>query len=391
MEKENYRLLPPGKIGVIGGGQLGRMLAFEAKRMGYRVIVLDENPNSPAGQVADKQIVGSVLDPIQIRKLAQATDVLTYEFESINADFLCELESDGYKIYPSGKTLKKIQNKYNQKKLLHNFGLPVPRFRKVNSIKDINESIGEFGLPIVLKSCTGGYDGKGNYIIKKENDINEITSTIDFAKHEFMVEEFVKFEKEISIVVARSVDKEIKYFNIAENIHKNSILKTTRVPANIDEHIEEEVKSIANKILELFDDVGVFCIEFFKMKNDQIYINEIAPRPHNSGHYTIESCVTSQFEQQLRAITGLPLGSTRLLSPTVMVNLLGKDDISGRFTVANLEELLKLEEVHFHLYGKEVVSFEKKIGHITSLDKTVEKAEEKANLALNLLEIKGEV
>lgn len=388
-KRENNVILPPAKIGIIGGGQLGKMLAFEAKRMGYRVIILDPTPNSPAGQVADEQIVGSLQDSNEIRKLAELTDVITYEFEFVNADVLCQLESEGYKIYPSGNTLKKVQNKYIQKSIFENSGLPVPNFIKVNGISDINHAIKEFGLPIILKNCTGGYDGKGNFVIKDKKDIESIKDELSLEKCEMMIEEFVTFEREISIVVARSFDGKIAYFPVAENIHEDSILKLTKVPAKISDELENRIRSIARKVLEIFDDVGIFCVELFLSTNGEVYINEVAPRPHNSAHYTIEACITSQFEQQLRAVTGMPLGSTKLMSPAVMVNILGKQPIYGNYTVEGVSEILEEDGVYLHFYGKKFSNVRKKIGHITVLDDSLEKAEEKSAIALKNLVIKA--
>lgn len=386
----NNIILPPGKIGIIGGGQLGKMLAIEAKKMGYKVIVLEEKIDAPASQVADKIIVGSLKDREQIRKLANEVDVVTYEFEFVNAKILCELEEEGYFVYPSGKTLKKIQNKYIQKKFFQDAKLPVPQFQLVKSVDDINGAIKEYGLPIILKSCDGGYDGKGNFVIKRSEDIQKVIETIDFNKGQFIAEKFVKFNKEISIVVARDRDKREKYFPITENEHENSILKVSKVPAVISSEIDKEVVRITSEIMNLFDDVGVFCIEFFLTDKEEVIINEIAPRPHNSGHYSIEGCVTSQFQQQLRAITGLPLGSTKLISPAVMVNILGNRYVDGNFRVNGINKILKLENTNFHFYGKKSVDFEKKIGHITVLHKDLEKAEEIALNALNNIKIEEE-
>lgn len=386
-KRNNNTILPPAKIGIIGGGQLGKMLAFEAKRMGYTVIILDPTLNCPAGQVVDKQIVGSLHDSNEIRKLAELTDVITYEFEFVNADVLCELESEGYKVYPSGTTLKKIQNKYIQKSIFQSMGLPVPRFTKINHIKDIEGAVKDYGFPIILKNCTGGYDGKGNIVIKNKKDIGSLENELLLQKHEFMVEEFVAFDRELSIVAARSLDGKITYFPVAENIHEDSILRLTKVPAKINDEVKCKITNIAQKILEIFDDVGIFCIELFLTASGEVYINEVAPRPHNSAHYTIEACITSQFEQQLRAITGMPLGSTKLLSPAVMVNILGKQSIHGDYIVEGVNRILEEEGVYLHFYGKQFVDVKKKIGHITALDDSLEKAEEKSIIALKNLEI----
>lgn len=386
MYKGKKILQPPAQIGIIGGGQLGKMLTVEAKRMGYYVTILDPTPASPAGQVADHQIVASFSDAIAIKKLAEQTDVITYEFEHINADMLCCLESEGYSVFPSGRTLKKIQNKYNQKLLLAQKGLPVPSFYKVNNEEDIMEKLEKLGSPLVLKTCSGGYDGKGNIIVRDKKDIAMAYDML--REQELMAEQLIEFTKELSIVVARDFSGKTVYYPTVENIHKDSILHLTRVPADIDDDVKEQVEDIATKVLDVLDDVGVFCIEMFLDSNGRIYINEIAPRPHNSGHYTIEGCITSQFEQLIRIVAGMPLGSVKLISPCVMVNILGNDTVQGKYTFEGIESALTEEGCYIHLYGKHATGKFKKIGHITVLDDILEKAEEKALRALKSIEIK---
>lgn len=373
-------LQPPAKIGIVGGGQLGKMMAAEAKRMGYYVVVLDPTPASPASQVVDHQIIAPFSDQQAIRKLALQTDVITYEFEHINADILCELEDEGYNVCPSGTTLKKIKNKFIQKSLLAEAGLPVPEFCKVESIVDIEQKIEEFGLPIMLKACLGGYDGKGNYLIKHRNEIE--TAYHFLQKNELMLEKFVDFTTELSIMVARDRLGNITHYPVVENVHEESILRITRAPARISQEVVEKILAITQQTLEVLDDAGVYCIEMFLDQNDEIYINEIAPRPHNSGHYTIEACVTSQYEQLIRIITGMPLGSTKLLSPCVMVNILGDDTVHGGYTFEGIEHVLANPATYLHLYGKHVTTNMKKVGHITVLHDSVEEAERVASKAL---------
>lgn len=275
-------LMPPAKIGIVGGGQLGRMLSYEAKRMGYHVSVLDPTPSCPAGQVSDNQIVASFTDYNAIRKLAESTHVLTYEFEHINADVLCELESEGYKIYPSGRTLKKIQDKLIQKQILKESGLPVPSFKKVESKEDILNIIESYGLPVLLKTCHGGYDGKGNMLIKNIEDVDKAYEA--FKDRKLMVEEFIDFKCELSIIVGRGLDGSITTFPVVENVHRDNILILTKVPAQIDDTIKDKVEYVGRKVVDVLDDYGIFCIEMFLDQKGEVYINEIAPRPHNSGH-----------------------------------------------------------------------------------------------------------
>lgn len=380
-------LQPPAKIGIIGGGQLGRMLAMAAKRMGYFVAVLDPDVNSPAGQVADKQIASSFSDLQAIRSLAELTDVLTYEFEHIDADVLSEIEVEGYVVYPSSSTLKNIQDKYRQKTLLSEAGLPVPKFCNVKSKEDLIHKIEIFGLPMMLKTCSGGYDGKGNFVIREKSEA-EMAYDL-FFNHDIMLEEYIDFTKELSIIVARDLDGEVKYYPVAENVHQESILRITRVPADIDDVVEQKIKHIVQKTVEVLNDIGIFCIEMFLDSRGEVYINEIAPRPHNSGHYTIEACVTSQFEQLVRIITGMPLGSTQLFSPCVMVNILGNDKVCGAYAFEGIEKVLAKDKVYLHLYGKSLTSNRRKLGHITVLDECVKKAEERALQALECIKIKA--
>lgn len=375
------------KIGIIGGGQLGKMTILEGKKLGLHFVVLDPSPNCPAASIADEQIIDGFYNEEKIRELAKKTDVLTYEFEHINADYLITLESEGYKIYPSPSTLKMIQNKYEQKSFLNKHSIPTPRFKKVNSIKDIEESIKEFGYPVVLKSCMGGYDGKGNYLIREIEEINKAFIQLCGSKEQLMVEEFIPFTKEISALVARGIDREMAIFPLAENIHEDNILINTIVPARIDKSTEEKAKRLALKTMEQLKGVGVFCIEMFVDGNGEVLINEIAPRTHNSGHYTIEACRTSQFSQHLRAILELPLGSTELLMPAVMLNVLGEEESRGKTMVVGLDEVLKIPECSVHIYGKIETMPKRKMGHVTILHESLEKAMEISSQVQNILKV----
>jgi 5-(carboxyamino)imidazole ribonucleotide synthase len=377
--REIFRLKPPSSIGIIGGGQLGRMLVVEAKRMGYNVIVLDPKPNSPAGQIADGQIIADFSDLIALKELSAKTDVITYEFEHIDVELLSLIEKDGYKIYPSSKTLRMIQNKYIQKSILKNCGIKVPNFYAVGSLIELTDIFYKFGQKIVLKACTGGYDGKGNIIIKDINKLEEAYK--EFSNCELMAEEFINYTKEVSIIIAKNHEG-ITFYPIAENNHRNSILINSIIPAKILNETEKKIRHMAEKIIEEIDDFGVFCIEFFIDSNLNVLVNEIAPRPHNSGHYTIEGCITSQYEQLIRIITGMPLGSTKLRMPCAMYNILGSDDINGKYCVSGIESILNIEDCHLHLYGKLESNYLKKIGHITALDDSTETADLKAKKAL---------
>ncbi|MCJ7690834.1 MAG: 5-(carboxyamino)imidazole ribonucleotide synthase, partial [Clostridiaceae bacterium] len=382
--REISRLKPPSNIGIVGGGQLGRMLVLEAKRMGYNVIVLDPKPNSPAGQVADEQIIADFSDVIALRELSAKTDVITYEFEHIDVESLSLIEKDGYKIYPSSKTLRMIQNKYIQKSILKNSGIKVPNFYLVGSLIELTDIFYKFDQKIVLKACTGGYDGKGNIIIKDINKLEEAYKV--FCNNELMAEEFIDYTKEVSIIIAKNHEG-IYFYPIAENFHRNSILINSIIPAKISNETEKKIKYIAEKVAEEIDDFGVFCIEFFIDSNLNVLVNEIAPRPHNSGHYTIEGCITSQFEQLIRIITGMPLGSTKLRMPCAMYNILGNNDVNGEYCIKGIESILNIEDCHLHLYGKLETNHLKKVGHITALDESTESADLKAKKALRSIKI----
>lgn len=386
MQKQRSDSLnPPAKIGIIGGGQLGKMVAIEAKRMGYDVTVLDPNPASPAGQVADHQIVAGFSDAKALRELVAGADVSTLEFEHIDADVLATLELEGYAIYPSGSTLKKIQDKFSQKKMLSEIGVPVPEFYEVTNYLELLTCSDILGFPFVVKFRKGGYDGKGNIMIHEAGQLKDLEAYAE--KGLLMAEKFVDFERELSVVTARAIDGQIKLYPVAENIHEQSILRLTRVPADIDLKVQQDIDKICKKVLAGLNDSGIFCIELFLTSNGKVYVNEIAPRPHNSGHYTIEACMTSQYEQLIRIITRLPLGSCMLRSPCVMANILGCETTIGHYTLSGLEMVLNVEDLHLHIYGKSKTGYLKKIGHITVLDDNITIAEQKCLNALGKIRI----
>ena len=376
---------PPAKIGIIGGGQLGKMITVVAKRMGYHVTVLDPNPLSPAGQVADQQITAGFSDAESIHELVACVDVSTYEFEHIDVETLILMEQEGYPIYPSGSTLKIIQDKYNQKKMLQHFGLLVPEFYKISSYLDLLACSDKLGFPFVVKYRKDGYDGKGNYIVHEPGQMKLLESSIK--ENQIMAERYIDFDCELSVVVARAADGQTRQYPVAENIHEHNILRLTKVPANISCDVKQKINDICDKICNGLDDHGVFCIELFLSRDGKVYVNEIAPRPHNSGHYSIEACVTSQYEQLVRILTRLPLGSVRQRSPCVMANILGDETTKGSYSFDGLDEILEIEDLHLHIYGKSNTDYLKKIGHITVLDENISAAEQKCLTALQKLKI----
>lgn len=378
------------KIGIIGGGQLGQMMILEAKKMGFYITVLDPTLNCPAHTIVDEHIVADFEDEKAIRLLAEKSDVVTYEFEHINAQVLKQLEAEGKKVYPTATSLEIIQNKFSQKSLLKKDGIPVPDFMAVSSPAEILAAGKEYGFPLMLKACTGGYDGKGNYVVKNENDCENGYKELGGGTLPLMAEKFYPFIMEISVLACRAINGDIKVYPVAENIHKDSILDKTRVPASISSKTTENAMNLAKRVMEVFEGVGMFCVEMFVDKDGNVAINEVAPRPHNSGHYTIEACVTSQFEQHIRAVSGLPLGDSSLVRPVVMRNILGEEGSSGKAVVEGADEALAIPGVTLHVYGKETSKPKRKMGHLTATAATLEEAEKNADMAKDFIKIKGE-
>ena len=378
----------PYRIAIIGGGQLGKMLAVPAKQMGFHVSVLDPTPASPAGQVADSQIVAAFDDGDAIRSLAEEADVVTYEFEHIDCTSLLKLEAEGYKIYPTPKVLKVIQDKLTQKQSLQEAAIPVPPFVPLSQGgSDIEEAGERFGYPFLLKTRTGGYDGKGNFLLRSLEDVVEAAKFA--AGRELMAEKFVPYTCEVSIMVARGLSGEVKSHPLSENEHRDNILHQTVVPARVSDRAAKRAREVAERVINHFHGVGIFCVEMFVTEDERILVNEVAPRPHNSGHYTIEACVTSQFEQHVRAITGLPLGDTTLHSPAVMLNLLGEGGRSGPAIVTGYRDALRMPRLHLHVYGKHSSKPKRKMGHLTVTADSVERALKRATEAYDSLSIHG--
>lgn len=353
------------KIGIIGGGQLGQMMILEAKKLGFYIVVLDPSPDCPAHSICDEHIVAEFDDKTAFKKLAEKTDVITYEFEHIDSKALQELEAQGYKVYPTATSLEIIQDKLTQKQLMEKGGLDIPEFMEINSVEDMIEAGKKYDYPYMLKARTGGYDGKGNAVVKSEEKIPEAYEALGGGSIKLMAEKMVDFKMETSILACRSLNGDVVVYPVGDNRHVNSILHQTVVPADIPKEAADFAMETAKKVMHIFDGIGMFCVEMFVTKDNKILVNEVAPRPHNSGHYTIEGCVTSQFENHIRAVVGLPLGSTKLLCPTVMVNILGEEGHSGKTVVYGLDKAMALEGVNIHLYGKSQSKPRRKMGHIT--------------------------
>lgn len=367
------------KIGIIGGGQLGKMMILDARRMDYYFVILDPTPHCPAHNIADEHIVAGFDDIEAIKKLAEKVDVVTYEFEHISLEALKQLESSGHKVYPSSDTLFHIQNKKTQKEWLQKFEIPVPHFIGIKDYDALCKAGECLGYPFILKTCTGGYDGKGNAVVEKPGDEEAAYQTLGRGALPLMVEAWIPFEKEISVLACKSVNGDVSVFPVAENYHKNSILDETIVPAAISDSTKEAAFRVARMCVEAVDAVGMLCVELFVTKEGSVLVNELAPRPHNSGHYTIEGCYTSQYEQHIRAILGMPLGNSDLIRPTAMKNLIG--DKNGNSELQGIENAYQNPNVKIHLYGKEKVAVGRKMGHITATADTIKEALEAVRTA----------
>lgn len=366
-------------VGIIGGGQLGKMIAHEARRMSLKVIVLDPTEGCPASRIADEQIVADFKDEQAIMDLAGKCDVLTYEIELANSSALKQLESRNYPVRPAPESLRIIQNKYRQKSFLKSNKIPVAEFELVRSEEHLQELCKKFGYPAVLKATEDSYDGRGNFVIASKDRIPEAFRY--FAGRECMLEKFVPFTKEVSIMVARNPSGQIESFPVVENIHKQNILDTTIAPAAISRSVETKAKKIAEKTMAVLHGAGIFGIEMFVTRKGEVLVNEIAPRPHNSGHYSNEACSISQFEQHLRAVLDLPLSKPELLHPAVMVNILGPDGLDGPYAVDGLDRLFAIPGVKLYIYGKKISKPRRKLGHITATGRTARQALERATKA----------
>ena len=350
------------RLGIIGGGQLGMMITEAAKNLSdaiSEITVLDPTDNCPAAQAGAKQIVADFKDELAILKLAEQSDIITYEIESGNTDVLSKLKAE---IEPSPSTLSIIQDKLSQKTFLSENGLPVSQFYEISSLDDLREKIEDLGLPVLLKSRRDAYDGRGNFKITSSDDVEKAYQHFDGKS--LMVEKFVNFKMEVSVIAARNTKGDIATYPLVENIHENNILKVTIAPARVSDDVISNAGEIAKKTMEVLKGAGVFGIEMFIDQDDKILINEIAPRVHNSGHHTLQSCKTSQFEQHLRAILGLELGSTDLVHKTVMCNILGPDGFEGKYKPVQLEK----DGAYLKMYGKDVSKPQRKLGHFNVVD-----------------------
>ncbi len=362
-------ILPGATLGVLGSGQLGRMFAISARRMGYRVHTYSPDTDSPTGQVADHEVTASYDDLDAVAEFAKQVAVVTFEFENVPSA-TAEAAARFAPVRPAGQVLHISQHRLREKTYLREHGFPTTPFRAVRSLTELESALQELGTPAVLKTAGWGYDGKGQ---KKIGSLSEAASAWEsVGTNEAVLEGFVNFRLEVSVIAARGVDGSFASFGLLENAHSNHILDVTVAPARVSPKVAAEAEQIARGVLEALDVVGVLCVEMFLTPDDKLLINELAPRPHNSGHLTFDANVTSQFEQQVRSICGLPLGSTELLKPAAMINLLGDVWADGEPRWA---EALALPEVKLHLYGKASARPGRKMGHLTAMANSADEAE----------------
>lgn len=363
-------ILPGATLGMLGSGQLGRMFAIAARRLGYRVHVLSPDTNTPTGQVADLEICADYHDLDRVAEFARSVDVVSFEFENVPAE-TTEICQRYCPVRPAGSVLFTSQNRLREKTFLRDAGLPVTPFVAVRSVEDLTTALQQQGTPAVLKTADWGYDGKGQVVIRSVADAGAAWSTLDVPQA--ILEKFIDFECELSVVGARGLDGEFVSYGPMGNSHSHHILDISVCPAVIPAAVAAEAIAISRAVLEKLDVVGVMCVEFFLTKSGQLLINETAPRPHNSGHLTIDAHVTCQFEQQVRAICGLPLGSSELRSPSAMANLLGDVWEGGE---PDWVAALKHSNLKLHLYGKQEARAGRKMGHLTVLADQVQAAEQ---------------
>lgn len=367
-------------MGVLGSGQLGRMFALAARRMGYRVHTLSPDDDTPTGQVADVEVRAGYDDLEAVRRFARNVDVVTFEFENVSAE-CARAAAEHAPVRPDGSVLHTTQNRKREKAFLASRGIPVAPFAVVETLQGLASAVAAIGRPAVLKTAGFGYDGKGQAKIEAGGDVGEAWRAM--GEQEAVLEGFIDFEQEVSVVAARGVDGSFAHYAVVANEHRRHILDVTTSPAAVSEAVRREAVEIARCVLEELDVTGVLCVEFFVDRRGRLLVNELAPRPHNSGHFTVDACVTSQFEQQLRAVCGLALGSTEQYRPAAMANLLGDLWTPG---TPRWDEVCAMEDVKLHLYGKASARPGRKMGHLTALADSGAEARERVREARRKLQ-----
>src|SRR3954465_8365389 len=388
--KTNKAARPPKNpvaptIGIIGGGQLAKMLGQAASQLGLQTIVLSEQPHCPAASSVTRVIQGAADEIDSLRQLAQACDLVTLENEFVDANLLASLESAGHALAPSAATMRVVQDKFLQKTALKNAGLSVPEFIDVPDLAALDAAVRILGLPLVLKKRRNGYDGKGNATIRKEADSRLAWEFLNGDENALFAEAFCPFTQELAIMIIRGANKTSVAYPVVETIQDHHICRTVKAPAAISPALADSVTNLARKAIDAVQGVGSFGVELFRTADDRILINELAPRVHNSGHYTIEACACSQFENPLRAILGWPLGSPAMRLPAaVMINLLGNGKGSG--APVGIEQALENPGAHIHVYGKSTSASLRKMGHLTMLGTSLEETLQRAQRAASKIQ-----
>ena len=372
-------IAPGATIGVLGSGQLGRMFAIAARRMGYRVHTFSPDDDTPTGQVADVEVTAGYDDLDALRAFARSVHVVTFEFENVPIEAVDAVEEYAA-VRPSGMALHTAQQRAREKAFLADRGFPTVPFARAETLDELWSAVATVGTPAVVKTAAFGYDGKGQHKVTTPADVEHIWNAI--RHQEAIVEKLVSLQAEISMIAARGLDGEMAEYAPFENRHRDHILDLTTCPAAVPDPVRRRAIDITRAVLEELQYVGLLCVEFFVTTDGELLVNELAPRPHNSGHLTFDAAVTSQFEQQVRAICGLPLGSTEMLRPAAMVNLLGDLWIGGE---PNWSAALRSSEVKLHLYGKTEPRPGRKMGHITAIGRTIAEAQERAIAARDAL------
>jgi 5-(carboxyamino)imidazole ribonucleotide synthase len=359
-------------IGILGGGQLGKMLLYETRKYDIRTHVLDPNPQAPCKISCNKFTEGSLMDYETVYNFGKQVDVLTFEIEAVNVEALETLEKEGKTVYPSAQTLRKIQNKGVQKEFYESNGIPTAQFKRYETKQLLTEAIvrKEHSFPFVWKSCEGGYDGKGVSVIRDDEDL------IPLPEVSCIAEEMIPFKNELAVIVVRNPKGDVKTYPVVEmEFHPEANqVEYVICPARIEKTIADKARTVAKKVSESFEHVGILAVELFQTHNDEILVNEVAPRPHNSGHFSIEGSFTNQFEQHLRAILNLTLGSTKSKVGSVMVNLVGEEGYTGQVYYKNIENIMSLNGVTPHIYGKRETRPFRKMGHVTIIDEDINEA-----------------
>lgn len=370
---------PGATLGVLGGGQLGAMFTRAALRLGYQVAVWDPDPDAPAHRLASRSFSASFADSSAYREFSHLVSAVTFEWENVPAT-LCEQLAQTHPVRPSGTVLRVIQDRIEQKRFLQAHGIPVPSFAVVSDPAQLAGVVKDLDGPVICKTATAGYDGKGQWTISQPGEITAVETAFRAMVPRgarWIVESMVEFERELSVLVVRGADGGRCVYPVVENRHESGILRMTVVPAAVSDAVSSQASDLACRAVEALNGVGVFCVELFHLRGEHLLINEIAPRPHNSGHYTLEACTVSQFEQQVRVLCGMPLGEVRLVSPAAMVNLIGHE-VETITSASGCRDLLAIPGAELHLYGKRTVRAGRKMGHVTFLAESADEARGRA-------------